>query len=190
MISHESLKYTKETVEVITYDTGITDWVGIDSLYRNGSFRDKVIGRIDATYYLNTYFSPDIIAKYRHVFMKMAKGSITDPELFSGAIMRLLNEDPVFVESIHEIFYSCPHDVIFGYYLIQTIANVFISTEAMYRSFFRGRPEVVICVSDGYLYFSWADDKTGPLLPDKIKCEVLSYAKNWDGSFRYEQTDV
>ena len=118
----------------------------------------------------------------------IAKGKIEDPKQFSDVILQLINDDKVFAEEIVNLYHSCPEEQAFGYHIIRAIADVFKNVESDYRTFFRGRPEVVICISDGYLYFSFEDTDEGPLLRDKLECEVLSYAKNWRGKFRYFDT--
>lgn len=181
----QTVKYTKSVIPVIHYDTGITDWDGIDDAYRYQSLRGKVVCRFDAAVFLSDYFTLETIKKYRPALMMLAKALVTDPQEFSDVIKDLLKMDEVFAVKIHDIFHSCPEDVSFGSHIIQTLADVFVNVESKYRTFFRNRPEVVICVSDGYLYYSFDDTSTEPLLPDKVDCEVLSNVKNWNGGFRY-----
>lgn len=180
-----NLKYTKSTTTVITYDTGITDYQNIDNLYRGQSLREKVVCKFDTAYLLCRYFKPETISKYRPVLMMIAKGQITDANQFSTVIRDFIEKDEVFAKQITSIFHSCPEEQNFGHYIEQCFADVFKNVEADYRNFFRGKPPVVICVSDGYLYFSFEDVITGPVLPDQVQCEVLSYAKNWRGDFRF-----
>ena len=179
-----SVKYLKEVTDVITYDTGLTDWVNIDKLYRNKSLRNKVVVRFDVTEFLSKYFELKTIREYRPVFMMIANGLVTDAEKFSAVLTQLVNTDAVFKKEIVNLFHSCPEESSLGAHIIDSIANVFKSVELNYRSFFRGKPEVVICVSDGWLYFSVEDTEYAPELPNDVKCEVLSYAKNWRGNFR------
>lgn len=187
VIDTQTIKYTKTDVRVVHYDTGISDWEGIADVYRGQSIRNKVICRFDAAKFLNMYFSEETIRVYRPVLLMLAKAQVTDPTKFSGAIKDFIKMDSVFADKIHYMYHSCPEDVSFGVHVIQCLANVFVNTESRYRTFFRNRPEVVICISDGWLYYSFEDAKDGPLLPDKIECEVLSYAKNWNGNFRYRE---
>lgn len=182
----QSVKYTKTTTSVTYYDTGICDWADLDEVYRYQSLRGKVVCKMDATYFLNAYFSEETIEKYRPVLLMIAKALVLDPTQFSDVIKDLLKMDPVFALKIHDIFHSCPEDRSFGWHIIQTLADVFINVESRYRTFFRNRPEVVICVSNGFLYYSFDDTGIGPLLPDKVNCEVLSNVKNWNGEFRYQ----
>lgn len=179
-----SIKYLKETTTVKTYDTGLTDWENLDTLYRGRSLRNKVVLRTDITKYLTKYFMIETITKYRPVFMMIANGTITDPEKFSTIINELVNTDEVFAKEIVHLFHSCPDDYAFGVHIIESIADIFKNVESTFRSFFRGKPEVVICVSDGWLYFSVEDNYYTPELPDNIECEVLSHAKNWRGNFK------
>lgn len=185
VIDSQMVKYTKTFVRVIYYDTGISDWEGIDNVYKGQLLRNKVVCKLDVSVFLKGYFSLDIIEKYRKELLLVAKAKVTDAELLSKVLLALLKEDTYFAEKINFLYHSCPVDISFGSYIIQKMADVFRDVEERYRTFFRGRPEVVICVSDGYLYFSFEDNSTGPLLPDNLKCEVLSYAKNWSGNIRY-----
>lgn len=181
----QNVKYTKVITSVTHYDTGLCDWSDIEQAYRNQSLRGKVVCRFDACYFLNAYFSEDIVRKYRPAILMLAKALVLDPNQFSDVIKDLLKMDKVFADKIHDIFHSCPEERSFGWHIIQTLADVFINVESRYRTFFRNRSEVVICVSDGYLYYSFDDTGIGPLLPDRVECEVLSNVKNWNGQYRY-----
>lgn len=187
IVDYQNVKYTKDTTRVITYDTGVTDWDDLDSFYRGRSLRNKVVCKADITMFLKELFSEEIISKYRPVLMMIAKGQITDPKQFSDVVKDLIKMDDVFRNKINFLFHGCPEDVSFGQYIIQNIAGIITDTETRYRTFFRGNPEVVICISNGWLYFSVEDILRAPMLPDEISCEVLSYAKNWNGQFRYWQ---
>lgn len=180
------IKYTRQLTSVQEYDTGIKDWAGIRDAYEGISIRDKVVCRLDACLSWDRFFKRETIIKYRKALMLIAKGLVTDPKQLSEAILQLVKIDETFSKAINNIFHGCPEDVPFGYHIMQTLANVLISTEEDYRSFFRGKSEVVICISDGYLYFSFEDSEAGPLLIEKdVECEVLSYAKNWKGAIQY-----
>lgn len=185
MTEQQQVKYTKTVVDVVSYDTGLHDWQGIDNVYRGQTLRGKVVCRFDASVFLRSYFSDEIITKYRPVLLMMAKAQVMNPVTFSDAIKDLIKMDPLFAEKINDIFHSCPEDRSFGWHIMQTLADIFINTESKYRTFFRNRPEVVICMSDGYLYYSFDDVNKSPLLPDRVECEVLSNVKNWNGEFRY-----
>lgn len=182
---YQSIKYTREQTKVITYDTGLTDWENLDLYYRGQTLRNKVVVRADATIFLRELFSEEIIKKYRPVLMMIAKGLLTDANQFSAVIKDFIKMDEVFANKINYLFHGCPENISFGLYIIENIAGIITDTEARYRTFFRGNPEVVICISDGWLYFSFEDSLTGPTLPDEIECEVLSNAKNWKGQIRY-----
>lgn len=179
------VKYTKCTTTVVTYDTGLTDWDGLDDIYKGSILRDKVVCKMDISMLLSRYFKEETIRKYRPVLLMIAKGLITDPVKFSNCIKEFIDIDEVFHDAIHDIFNSCPEEQSFGSYIIDVLADVFKNAESTYRSFFRGKPEVVICISDGYLYFSVEDVVREPMLIHKLDCEVLSYAKNWRGNFQY-----
>lgn len=179
------IKYTKCTTTVTNYDTGLTDWENLDEFYRDRILRDKVVCRLDAALFLTKYFEEETVRTYRPVLMMMAKGLVTDPVKFSNCVKDFMQCDKKFRSAIHDIFNSCPEEQSFGGYIIDVLADVFKNAESTYRGFFRGKPEVVICISNGYLYFSVEDINKKPLLPDKIDCEVLSYAKNWRGDFQF-----
>lgn len=179
------IKYTKMTIPVYHYDTGIELWEGIDSCFRGQQLRGKVVCKLDATDLMTDYFTAETLKKFRPVILMIAKGQVTDPTQFSNVIKEFIQMDETFANKIRDIYAGCPEDCSFGVHLIRTLASFFTNVESNYRTFFRGRPEVVICMSDGYLYYSFNDDETGPLLPDKVDCEVLSYVKNWNGEFHY-----
>lgn len=179
------VKYTKYSVTITTYDTGIADWDNVELCYRGESLREKVVCRLDACKFLDKYFLPSTIEKYRPVLMMIMKGIVSDPNTLSKCIYDLIDIDEVFREQIVHMFHSCPEDTTFGVYIIKTLADTLINAEINYRNFFRGLPQTVICISDGYLYFSVEDKNNEALLPDKVECEVLSYAKNWRGVFKY-----
>lgn len=185
VIDSQIAKYTKTPVRVIYYDTGITDWENLDDAYKEQFFRNKVICKADVSRFLNQFFLDTTVSKYRNELLTIAKAKVTDANILSHVMLQFIKEDSRFAERIHYLFHSCPNTTSFGSYLIQRLADVFRETEERYRTFFRGRPEVVICISDGYLYFSFEDSEVGPLLPDDLDCEVLSYAKNWNGNIRY-----
>lgn len=181
----QQIKYTKSVASVTCYDTGIADWAGVYEAYKDQVLRGKVVCRMDAASFLNVYFSEETVRVYRPVLLMMAKGLVINAEQFSGAIKDFIKMDAVFAERINDLFHSCPEDVSFGTHIVQSLADVIVNVESKYRTFFRGRPEVVICVSDGWLYYSFDDMMSGPLLPDKAEQEVLSHVKNWNGVFRY-----
>ena len=180
-----SVKYTKATCNVLNYDTGLTDWEGLDLIYKDAILRNKVVCKLDVALMLNRYLTVDTIKTYRPVLMMIAKGTLKDPNQFSGVVNNLISIDEVFHKAIRDIFNSCPEDRSLGDYIIEVFADVFKNAENTYRSFFRGKPEVVICVSNGYLYFSIEDINNKPTLIEELDCEVLSYAKNWKGEFQY-----
>lgn len=188
-MERSSVKYTKFTTIVNHHDTELMTWENLDNCYLNQSVRDKVVCKFDATYVLQHYFSKETVTKYREALMKIANAEevALDAKTFSDAITTWLEEDEVFRNNIRTIYYSCPDNSSFGWHIINTFADAIKSVEAKYRSFFRGRPEVVICISNGYLYFSIPDIDYKPVLPDKVECEVLSYAKNWRGEFEYSE---
>lgn len=179
------LKYTGTVTTVTTYDTGLKDYANIDEIYAMASLREKVVCKMDITFELSRYFKEETIRELRPVLMVIAKGLLTDPVEFSKCITTLINYDERFKKAIRDIYNSCPEDVSFGNHIINVISDTILSTETNYRSFFRGKPEVVICISDGYLYFSVVDVDTVPMLPNKYDLEVLSRAKNWRGVFQY-----
>lgn len=179
------VKYTKSTTTVTTYDTGLTDWKDLDDCYKDMILRDKVVCKMDVSLLLTKYFEEDTVRKYRPVLMLMAKGLITDPVRFSNCVKDFIQCDKKFRSSIHDIYHSCPEEQSFGSHIIDVLADVFKNAESTYRGFFRGKPEVVICISDGYLYFSVEDINKEPMLIERLDCEVLSYAKNWRGNFQF-----
>lgn len=189
IMDSQRVKYTKTDIQVITYDTGLSDWHGIENVYAGASLRDKVVARVDMTQFLTEFFSVETVTKYRPVLMMIAKAQIMDPNKLSAVILDLLRMDKVFANKIHYLFHSCPEDISFGVHIIQKLADTLLGVQARYRSFFTGRQEMIICNSDGWLYLSFNDSKEGPLLPDNVKCEVLSYAKSWDGNIRYFRSE-
>ena len=185
MIEERSVKYTKDVIDVKVYDTGLQDWNGLDNLYANKFFRNKVICRFDVVRYLDKYFEEETIRNHRTELLILAKMIVTDPVIYSNAIMEFIRQDAKFRQSIISLYNSCPEDEIFGYYLSKCFADVIKGVEDYFRMYFRGEKEVVICISNGYLYFSVADEDYIPTLPSKVECEVVSCAKAWSGSVKY-----
>jgi len=179
------VKYLKCTVPAISYDTGIVDYQNLDSYFRGVYIRDKVILRVNLSTFFEEFFTKETISKYWVGILMIAKGLCTDPNQLSKVINDLIDKDDVFREKIRYIYLSCPDDVSFGQHIMNTLASVIVKVENEYRSFFRGKPSVVICTSDGYLYFSIEDKDTEPLLPYKVDCEVLSNVKSWRGKFTW-----
>ena len=177
------LKYVRGTVPVNEYETGWVDYPDIDSYYRNVTIRDKVIIKMDLAKFYEEYFEKETIAKYKPVIFMIAKGLVTDPTTLSNVIMDFINNDRVFKKQITTLYYSCPDDMSFGHHIMNTLAMIPTRVEEDLRSFFRGKPSVVICTSDGYLYFSIEDTTRIPLLPYEIEYEVLSNVKSWRGTF-------
>lgn len=177
------VKYTKCKTATKNYDTGLVDYDNIESFYKGQCIRDKVICRLDATYYFRKYFTEETINKYRPALMMLATGQVLDPETLSNVINEFIDIDKEFAKAIVRLFHSCPEDCIFGIYIIQCLADVLINAEQDYRNFFRGKPQVVICLSDGYIYFSVSDVDMKHYLPCNLECEVISYGKNWKGDF-------
>ena len=183
-----TLKYTKSNVSVDNYDTGLSLWNGIDEVYRDSNLREKVVVKMDIMDTLCKYFEKDTIKEYREVLLAVAEGRVTDPELLSKVITSLVEDDEIFPEKLNILFQSCPEDSSFGSYIIYSLASTIKSVENFYRTYFRGRAEVVVCLSHGYLYFSVPDENRDCLLPEEKECEVLSYAKSWKGTFKYEES--
>lgn len=180
-----TLKYVRSSVKATMYDTGLIDYEDIDSYYRGVTIRDKVILKMDISPFYEKYFEKETIEKYKPAIMMIAKGLVTDPNVLSNVITELVQNDSVFREQITPMFHSCPDNVSFGFHIMNTLAKVPIQVEEEFRSFFRGKPSVVICNSGGYLYFSIEDLNKSPLLPYKVDCEVLSNVKNWRGTFTW-----
>lgn len=181
------LKYTKTPVNVTSYDTGLSDWSNIDETYRGAILREKVVCKIDATNVLTQMFTQETVNKYKPVIMMIAKGQVTEPNTLSKCIQDFIEMDALFRTRIVQLFHSCPDEENFGWYVIQAIANLLLNVEAEYRSFFRGTSNVVICVSNGFLYFSIEDTYKEPVLPHKVEWEVLSRVKNWNGKFNFAE---
>lgn len=180
-----TVKYTKLSTDINWYDSGLCTWVNLDNCYLGEACRDKVVCKFDAIKLLTRYFEPETLDAYRDVILMIANGEYTVPEQYSAIINALIQKDKTFEAEIVRIFHSCPEDECFGVYIVKVLAGALLSIEREYRSFFRGKPEVVICLSGGYLYFSFEDSYRGPVLPDKVECEVLSYVKNWRGNINF-----
>lgn len=183
-----TLKYTKIPVNVTSYDTGLSDWNNIDEVYRGSTLREKVVCKIDVTNVLTQMFLQETVDKYKPVIMMIAKGRVTDPCTLSKCIQDFIEMDCLFRTRIVQLFHSCPDEDNFGWYVIQAIANSLLNVEAEYRAFFRGTQNVVICVSNGYLYFSIEDIFSVPVLPYEVEWEVLSRVKNWNGKFNFARS--
>lgn len=185
VVRTEKLKYTKASVEVYTFETGLSVWKDIEWYYRDESFRDKVICRIDTIPLLHDIFSREILEKYRTAIFFLASMQSHDPEQISGIIRQLADIDKLFASKITEYYYTCDMDVSFGEYIIQSIADAIRMQENRFRDFFRGKTESVICLSNGYLYICVPDGWDTIAMPEKVNCEVISNAKNWSGQITF-----
>lgn len=179
------LKYIRGSVLVTQYDTGWQEYNNIDDYYRGVTIRDKVIIKMDLSKFYEEYFDRETIQKYKQAIYMIAKGQVTDPNKLSKIIMELINNDKTFRSKITSLYYGCPDDISIGWHIMNTLASIPARVEEDFRSFFRGKPSVVICTSGGYLYFSIEDSDRVPVLPYEIDYEVLSNVKNWRGAFTW-----
>lgn len=181
--SEEKLKYANVYTDVFTNEYGLSSYSNIYQVYYGQSYRNRVVCRLDVVSTLQKYFSKAVLEKYRNVVYMIASKAITNVEQFSGCLLELCNIDKVFASQLTEMLYFKEDDKSFGDTIMQTLANEISLTENYFSSFFRGKPEFVICLSDGWLYFSVPDENRNVVLPYQVKTEVLSNAKNWKGSF-------
>lgn len=180
----QRLKYTHEDIEIITSATGLTTYNGVYDIYKGASLRNRVVCRADVVYVFNKFMSPDVAKMCRDALLRIASGDQSDPELFSSFMLTLAKEDKLFANSLNLMFGLCPTNVSFGGYIACTFANIINDEVEMYRRFFRGSDPMVVCYSDGYIYFSVVDENVIPELPVSIDVEMVSYAKNWRGNFK------
>lgn len=178
------LKYTDDYTNVTTYWTGLQMYENIEYLYQDRVLRNKVVCRIDLTYVLKEILSDDNIGVCGDALMSLAYGIQPDPNNASTVLMALAEDDPPFAEYLNSIFAVCPANRTFGGYIMQCLADRILDEVDMYRTFFRGRDEMVICQSGKYMYFSVPDIGYTLTLPIYTDVEVISYAKVWSGNFQ------
>lgn len=181
----EKLKYTGELTTVTEYDSGLLSYAGIDVAFRNDSYRNKVICRLDCMYYLTQYFKEETITKYRDALYMIISRQITDVNTISDCFMQLCKEDSVFADKLYDIYHFYDSSKSFGDCILDCMSSALKNFDSLYRNFFRGKKEFVIALSDGYLYFSVQDEDYPVRVLKGSRCEVLSYAKNWSGKFEY-----
>lgn len=178
------VKYANKDTTVVVYDNGLESWYGIDSLFDGLSVRNKVVCRVDLCETLSDFFTKETIQNNRNAILYMAEGLCTDPEILSSALQELVKSDTVFETKITNIFYNMGNNESLGKSFLRQLSARFLEADSEYRSFFRGKTEFVICVSDGYLYFAIGDYDYEVELPYDFNVEVLSYARNWKGKIK------
>lgn len=181
-IRETKLKYTQSYIPVEVYDTGLELWPDIDAYYSGVSIRNRVICRIDLGQYLTDLFSKETIDVWRNAIINIATYRINEIDKISAILIELAKNDNKFADQLQSMLITCDENVSYGEFILQTIANTMLAQVDRYRTFFRGKNEFVICESYGYLYFSTSDDSHVLSLPDNVKVEVISYAKNWSGA--------
>lgn len=179
------LKYVSDIVEIHNYRTGLRDYIDIDDIYAETKMRNRVVAKIDLFEMMRDTFTAETVSEYRDVLLMIAEGEVEDAQLLSNALKELYLSDPAFKKKLKQLIDECPPDEIIGEYIEQALANRFIQLEQEYKSAFRNKDEVVVCVSHGYLYYSFSDDEEGPMLPFRVESEAVSNAKKWQGNIRY-----
>lgn len=152
----ERLKYINTMTDVLHFDTGLSKYSNIETLY-SGNLPKKVICRLDLTTSLNEYFSDEFIKKYRNGIVNMAQG-ILNQAMMPDILKAFLQEDSKFRVTINKLFNDCPVDWVFGNYIPFGLAKCMLAYyEALHDSWV-GHAEFLICESDGYAYFSIPKD--------------------------------
>lgn len=169
----EKLKYTSTTINVIHFESGLSVYPGINEIYAT-KIKNKVIARVDLISALSDCFSIDLLTKYRDGIIKLAQGQL-NRDMIPDILTAFLEEDITFRYGINKLFNECPPDMTFGDYITVGLANRLIAMRDSIRETFTGRPEFLICESDGYAYISYPD--TEGFIFDEYPCEVISYAK-------------
>lgn len=179
----EKLKYAGIT-DVYEFGFGLKSYMNIYDIYNCSSVRDKVICRACMLDYLKDYFSESTLIEYGEVIFMLCTRQVEDVNTISNCLIELMEKDPIFENKLKEIYATMDKENIsFGDAILNSIAGVLSGKEDYFRSYFRHKKEFVICVSDGWLYFSVQDENKPIDFPKDIRVEVLSYAKNWTGEF-------
>lgn len=187
MVQQRKVKYLREETTVYVFDTRMESWVNIENMYRGVSIRDKVICRVDLTRYLTCMFKDKTLDEYRNAIMNIITYKMSDVATVSAVLTILAGKDEVFANQLKEILVLCNEEDSFGNCILSAISDVIFNQVIKYTTFFRGEEEVVICCSDGFLYFSTPDDKHVLTLPCGAECEVISHAKNWSSIIEYKE---
>lgn len=178
----EPLKYTKRLVDVFTYDSGLESWCDVDELFSETFVRNRVICKFDLIKTFHDLFLPSTIENYRDIVMWLFNRTYDDEDMLSQTIKALMEGDRVFNNKVVNIFYSLRQDESLGNKLLSCLSDRVLEQDSFYRAYFRNKPETFMFISEGYLYFAVADADYVVQLPDKCEVEVISYAKNWNGS--------
>lgn len=181
---YRKVKYTKEESLVTTYDSGLESWNDIYNILKGISVRNKVICRIDLLEMLEDTFNAETRIKYRNAIMYLANGLCKDANTLSEVLKDLVNIDDVFSSKITMLYHILEEHESLGNKFLNMLSGRLYSFEEYFRQLFRGGSEFVICISDGYLYFSIADADYEVGLPKDFKVEVLSYARYWKGNIK------
>lgn len=171
----EKLKYLNIMIDVIHFESGLSTYPNIDQLYKT-KIKNKVICKIDLTTCLSDIFSNETMATYRDLIISMAQGT-ADRNIIPDILTALLETDKTFRSGINILFNECPPSMTFGDYISIGLARRIVNEKNYICESFVGKPEFVICESNGYLYISCPDESNYEL--QGFKYEVISYAKNW-----------
>lgn len=178
------IKYTKLETTVTTYENGLESWVGIANAFNDLSIRGKAVCRIDLLESFDDMFKEETRTEYRNAIMVLANGKCKDVNTISTVLKQLVELDPIFESKIINMYYGLRPDQSLGGVFLNELSSRIGYFDGFFRNFFRGKSEFVICVSDGYLYFSIEDINYELALPRLFKVEVLSNARNWKGNIK------
>ena len=184
-----SVKYISYSLKGIEYSTGLYDVVDLDDIYACTRLRGRVVAKIDVLSLLTNVFTYEIVKEVREFLMLVLKGEVREPNSLSNFILELYKADDVFRKYLRDTInkLDCDEVIIDG--IIREIVGEMSRQYEEFDKYCTGINQYVICMSDGYMYYSFADSEFGPVLPfsEDIKSEVVSNVKNWKGNIRYER---
>lgn len=180
--SWTSIKYTDKVLTTNVGREGLIDCGDISYLFKDVKFRDKVIFRFDCFKFLEPYFLKTTIRDYREALWLMIAGYIEDENELTAMIKELMRIDVRFNSFVSTTWYTLEMQKDLGNEVLRVLAST-LNRENYFRDYFVGAQQFVILETKGFMYVSTADIDCDIRLPIDLELEVLSYAKNWSGSY-------
>lgn len=153
--------------------------------YRGVRCRNNVVIRVDVLSKLTNCFNEAFLTQYRQLVFSFMSGQVLDPDTLVQIIQCFYVQDNTFKMYMGEIFHfkdnegKSLYNAVIDDLLLQYKRAINPLLESISE---RGYKRIVI--SEGYVYFSIPDEYNAKVvLPRGYRKEIVSYAKNWPGTF-------